>query len=87
MRSHHDQIVHIFVRNMHLTVLSFEDVQRSQHDHFEENEKRWLHHLEDVSTHNSFEHYEQDHEVDHEQTNRMTDEDVSITIRLSHEMS
>jgi hypothetical protein len=72
---------------MHLIVLSFEDVQKNQHNHFEESEKKWLHHLEDVSTHNSSEHHEQDYEIDHEQTNHMTDEDVSIIIRLSHEMS
>ncbi len=87
MRSHHDQIAYISVQNIHSIVLSFEDVQKNQHDHFEESEKKWLHHFEDVSIHNSFEHHEQDHEVDHEQTNRMIDEDVSITIRLSHEMS
>jgi hypothetical protein len=72
---------------MHSTVLSFEDVQRNQHDHFEKSEKRRLHHFEDVSIHNSFEHHEQDHEVDHEQTNRMIDEDVSTIIEFSHEMS
>jgi hypothetical protein len=87
MRSHHDQTAHISVRDMHSTVLSFENVQRSQHDFFEKSEKKWLHHFEDVSTHNFSEHHEQDHEIDHEQTNRMTDEDVSIIIELSHEMS
>jgi hypothetical protein len=64
MRSHHDQTAHIFIRDMHSTVLSFEDVQKSQHDHFEESKKRWLHHFEDVSIYNSSEHHEQDHEVD-----------------------
>jgi hypothetical protein len=28
--------------------------------------KKWLHHFENVSIHNFSEHYEQDHEVDHE---------------------
>jgi hypothetical protein len=40
MRSHHDQIAHIFIRDMHLIVLSFEDVQKNQHNHFEESEKK-----------------------------------------------
>jgi hypothetical protein len=87
MRFHHDQTAHIFIRDMHLTVLSFEDVQKIQHDHFEKNEKKCLHHFEDVSIHNSFKHHEQNHEIDHEQTNRMIDEDVSIITRLSNKMS
>jgi hypothetical protein len=66
MHSHHDQTAHVFIRDMHSIVLSFEDVQKNQHDHSEKNEKKWLHHFENVSIHNSFEHYEQDHEIDHE---------------------
>jgi hypothetical protein len=51
MRFHHDQAAHIFVRDKHSTVLSFENVQKSQYDHFEESEKKWLHHFENVSIH------------------------------------
>jgi hypothetical protein len=38
MRFYHNQIAHIFVWDMHSTVLLFEDVQKNQHDHFEESE-------------------------------------------------
>jgi ABC-type xylose transport system substrate-binding protein len=72
---------------MHLIVISFEDVQKNQHDHFKKSEKRWLHHFQNVSTHNFFEYHEQDHKVDHKQINRMINEDVSIIIQLLHEMS
>ncbi len=87
MRFHHDQIAHISIRDMHSAVLSFENVQKNQHDHFEKSEKKWLHHFENVSIHNFFKHHEQDHEVDHERTNRMIDEDVSTIIEFSHEKS
>jgi hypothetical protein len=56
MRSHHNQTAHIFIRDMHSTVLSFENVQKNQYDHFEKSEKKWLHHFEDILIHNSSEH-------------------------------
>ncbi len=36
---------------------------------------------------NFFKHHEQDQKVNHEQTNRMIDENVSVIIRFSHKMS
>jgi hypothetical protein len=35
MCSYHDQIAHLTFRDMHSTDLSFENVQRSQHDYAE----------------------------------------------------
>jgi hypothetical protein len=87
MRSHHDQTAHIAVRDVHSTDLSFESVSRDQYDHSEKIEQERLYDFEGVSPHSLTEHCEQNHKVDHEQEDSMTDEDASITSRLAHEMS